>query len=393
VTDKIAHPRPYTAVFYLSAAFLFLATLLRSVLLLGGSGDGRRALLLLAAWFALFVAAQSRARVPTWLFVVYLVVQAALVVVLLTVEDSTDFFAVLFAVLGMQVAQRLTLKPAAVCIALSVPLTALGIADEYDAAETVVSSLTFGAVTALAAYYAWSARTADEEQRRTESLSGRLKEANRDLRDHSDRVERLAVARERGRIARELHDSVTQTIFAMTLAARSLVLVPADDRERIEGQLDRLSQLAEGALSEMHVLIDELRPQDVTAEGLTAALRCHLAARASSDGLAVDLDAEGEEPLPAAEEQALFRIVQEALNNVAKHAGVGQASVRLRLREPFLLEVADRGRGFAEGRAAGGTGIGLTSMRERAAEIGWSLRIDSAPGEGTVVRVERATGT
>ncbi len=211
------------------------------------------------------------------------------------------------------------------------------------------------AVTALAAYYAWSARTADEEQRRTESLSGRLKEANRALRDHTARDERLAVARERGRIARELHDSVTQTIFAMTLAARSLVLVPADDRERIEGQLDRLSQLAEGALSEMHVLIDELRPQDVTAEGLTAALRCHLAARASSDGLAVELDVEGEEPLPAAEEQALFRIVRRPSTTWPNTPESGrQASGEG--SQPFLLEVADRGRGFAKAAQPAGRG-------------------------------------
>ena len=81
------------------------------------------------------------------------------------------------------------------------------------------------------------------------------------------------------------------------------------------------------------------------------------------------------------------------MNNVAKHAAVEQATVHLRLREPFLLEIRDQGRGFSESDAAGGTGIGLGSMRERAAEIGWAIEIVSAPGEGTVVRLQRDADT
>ena len=387
-TEQGSDAPSYAAVFYLTAAFLFVATLLRSMLILEDSVL-MRALLLLGAWLVLFGVAQLLAPRRAWLFVLYVPLQTALVVVLLSLSDETDYFAALFAVLSMQVVQRWPLRQAVVCIALFVPLTALGIYDEYHFPVTFVSALTFGAVDAFAAFYAWSARTAGEERARTEALAGRLREVNRELQASSERVERLTIAKERSWIARELHDSVTQTIFAMTLAARSLLLLPGDDRERVDGQLDRLTALADAALSEMRVLIAELRPETATEGGLVVALRRHLAGRASADGLAVALDVEGEERLTATEEQGLFRIAQEALNNVAKHAGTAQAHVRLQLREPFRLEVRDQGRGFDQDGARGGTGMGLGGMRERAAEIGWTLEIVSAPGEGTVVRAKR----
>ena len=381
----------YTAVFYLTAAFFFSATLLRSVLTLGEDAVREQALLLLAAWFILFVVEQFLSRRWPWLFGLYLLLQTALLVALLSRPASTDFFAVLFAVLSMQVVQRWPLKPACVCIVLFASLTALSIIGNYDLAEALVFALTYGAVDCFAAFYSWSARKAEEERERTEFLAGRLRAANRELRAYSDRIERLTVARERSWIARELHDSVTQTIFAMTLAARSLLLLPEGDRERVDGQLDRLTALTNGALSEMHVLVADMRPEEMMEGGLVVALQRHLASRTLADGLTIALDVEGEEPLTAAEEQGLFRIAQEALNNVAKHAGSPQASVRLRLREPFWMEVRDQGRGFDASNARGGTGMGLTSMQERAAEIGWTLEISSAPGKGTLAAGEHET--
>lgn len=375
----------YTAVFYLTATFLFSATLLRSVLTLDEKVRGQ-ALVLLAAWLLLFVAEQLLSRRLSWVFGPYLLAQTALIVAMLSRPASTDFFGVLFAVLSMQVVQRWPLKRASVCIGLFVLLTALSIVGNYSLAEALVFALTYGAVDCFAAFYAWSARRAQDERERTESLSRQLREANRALQAYSQRVEDMAIARERSWIARELHDSVTQTIFAMTLAARSLLLLPGDDRERVEGQLDRLTVLADSALSEMRVLVTDLRPGEMTEGGLVMALRRHLAGRAMPDGMTVELDVDGEEPLTAAEEQGLFRIAQEALNNVAKHAGTREASIGLRLREPFRLEIRDQGHGFDESDASNGTGIGLTSMRERAAEIGWTLEVITARGKGTVVR-------
>ena len=107
-------------------------------------------------------------------------------------------------------------------------------------------------------------------------------------------------------MARELHDSVTQTICAMTLAARSLLMLPADDRGRLDGQLGRLTLLANNALSEMRVLIAELHPEGTAQGGLAAALRRYLDGRTLPDDLKVTLDVEGDEPLASVEEQGLL---------------------------------------------------------------------------------------
>jgi signal transduction histidine kinase len=96
--------------------------------------------------------------------------------------------------------------------------------------------------------------------------------------------------------------------------------------------------------------------------------------------------------LAPAEEQILFRIAQEALNNIVKHAQASQAWIRLHLADPFWMEIEDRGQGFDLQRARNSGRVGLASMDERAAEIGWRLQVITAPGAGTRVRVDKPTG-
>jgi signal transduction histidine kinase len=139
----------------------------------------------------------------------------------------------------------------------------------------------------------------------------------------------------------------------------------------------------------MRVLISELRPEKVAEGGLVAALHRHLADRHWPESLAVSLEVEGDQPLNLAEEQGLFRIAQEALNNIVKHAQASQAHIRLHLIEPLWLEIEDQGQGFDSERARDSGHVGLASMSERAAEIGWNLRIITAPGAGTRIRVDK----
>ncbi len=387
-TDKGPGTKSYTAVFYVTSAFLFTATLLRSLLTLTDDAVRAESLLLLVVWLVLFIAQELLSSRKPWIFSLYVLLQTAVVFVLLSQPAPADFFAVLFAPLSMQLVRQWPLKQASVFIALFVPLTALGINRNYDPVSTFVSALTYGAVAGVAAFYAWSAAKAREESERAEALARQLGEANRDLQSHSERIARLTVAKERNRIARELHDSVTQTIFAMTLAARSLLLLDQDDRVRVQGQLDRLTALANSALAEMRVLVAQLRPE-MAEDGLVVTLRRHVAERATTDGLSIALEVEGTEQLTPAEDQGLFRIAQEALNNVAKHSGTSEATLRLGLHELPRVEIRDQGRGFDARLASDGTGIGMSTMRERAAEIGWTLEIITAPGQGTIVRTER----
>lgn len=142
----------------------------------------------------------------------------------------------------------------------------------------------------------------------------------------------------------------------------------------------------------MQALISELRPEKVAEGGLAVALRRHLADRRLPESLAVSLEVEGDRPLGLAEEQGLFRIAQEALNNIVKHAQASEARIRLHLAEPFWMEIKDQGQGFDLQLAQTSGRVGLVSMRERAAEIGWHLQVITSPGAGTCIRVDKLTG-
>jgi signal transduction histidine kinase len=253
----------------------------------------------------------------------------------------------------------------------------------------VTRLLLFGSIIVFLASYSLATRRAEEETSQSQSLKQQLQEANRQLEQYADTQMKLSVIHERQRLARELHDSVTQTIFSMTLTTQSAILLLDKNPNRIGSQCERLNQLAQSAMVEMQTLISELGPGQVAESGLTTALRQLIASQQFSEGLAVSLDVEGELELPPREAQGLFRIVQEALNNIVKHANTRNASLHLHMDEPLWIEINDDGQGFDTQQALDGGHVGLAGMRERAEEIGWEITIHSAPGKGTHIRVEK----
>lgn len=202
-----------------------------------------------------------------------------------------------------------------------------------------------------------------------------------------EQAQRLAISEERNRLARELHDSVTQSLFSMTLMCQALPKILERDPQRARERIDRLNELGRGALAEMRALIFELRPAALEDEGLATALTKHANAFQSREGVMVHLTIEGERRLPAATEEGIFRVAQEALNNIAKHAGAKQVTVRLSLTETQAeLTVSDDGVGFDDAASSmRGRTLGLTSMRERAVLLGGRCTVHSTPGEGTTV--------
>jgi GAF domain-containing protein/ligand-binding sensor domain-containing protein len=205
-----------------------------------------------------------------------------------------------------------------------------------------------------------------------------------------EQARRLAVVEERQRLARELHDSVTQGLYGVTLYAE------ATARQLTSGSIglatDHLRELrdtAQEALREMRLLIFELRPSVLESEGLVNALRARLEAVEERAGLAVEFEVEGETILPSSVEEGLYRIAQEALNNALKHAGACNISVCLKsVGERVILEIVDDGTGFDPSTAVEAGGLGLDGMLERAAQMGGELMLNSEPGAGTRVRVE-----
>jgi signal transduction histidine kinase len=378
-------------IFYLAAGFLFGAVLLRTLLIYRNDPALGPVLGLMAVWLALF--ASEGAISPRWprYFPIYLVFQTGLVAILLAQSDHSDYFAVLFAMLGMQTMQRLNPKLGALWIGLIGSLTALLLLKNYGAFQAIALAVAYSALNVFVASYSLATRRAQAARTQNQALVLELQEANRQLQAYSEQLEQLAMTRERHRLARELHDSVTQTIFSMTLTTQSALLLLASRREpdQARAQLDRLHQLSQSALAEMRTLISELRPEKVTEGGLVVALRRHLADRHLPESLAVSLEVEGHQPLNSAEEQCLFRIAQEALNNIVKHAQATEACIRVHLAEPLWVEIQDQGQGFDLERARDSGHVGLSSMGERAAEIGWNLQVISSPGAGTRVRVEK----
>jgi signal transduction histidine kinase len=201
-----------------------------------------------------------------------------------------------------------------------------------------------------------------------------------------------AALEERQRLARELHDSVTQALFSATLHARAAQLALERAGQSVGSPagraIDQLRALIQGALAEMRALIFELRPGALAEEGLAAALIKHAAALAARAELVVAVEAPaGRLPLAPAVEEHLYRLAQEALHNVVKHAGARGATVRLAAAGADLtLEVADDGAGFDPATPVPGH-LGLGTMAERARAAGGRLSIASAPGAGTTVRV------
>jgi signal transduction histidine kinase len=205
-----------------------------------------------------------------------------------------------------------------------------------------------------------------------------------------ERSRELSTIEERKRLARELHDSVTQTLFSITLTAEAAAALVDGNPSRARGELERLQELAQGAMTEMRSIVFELRPAELETEGLAETLRKHVEVLRRLHACEIEVRVEGEpDPSPAVE-KALLRIGQEALANAVRHSGAQHVTVQLSSGAAGLaLTVADDGDGFdPEEALARSRRLGLTSMRERAEALGGSFDIRSEPGAGTTIAVE-----
>jgi signal transduction histidine kinase len=375
-------------IFYLAAGFNFGAVFLRSILVYRGNPELFPVLGVLLFWLVLFTSELAISNKWSRYFPLYLILQTGLIFALSGMSDSTDFFAALFFILSMQVMLRLSSGIWVVWISLCALATTLLLLKSYGG-QAYALVLIYTAGSLFYGFYAKATRQAQITRVENLTLAGELQEANQKLQAYSAQMEQLVIARERNRLARDLHDSVTQTVFSMTLTTQSALLLLEREPARVGAQLDRLSQLTRNALSEMQLLISELKPEEAKGEGLVADLKRYLVGGHFPEDLSIGLEVQGEQTLGQAEEQSLFRIVQEALNNVVKHAQTRKAQVRLHLIEPMWIEIEDQGRGFDLGQAQSGGRLGLHSMRERATEIGWNLQIRTSPSTGTCVRVEK----
>jgi signal transduction histidine kinase len=201
-----------------------------------------------------------------------------------------------------------------------------------------------------------------------------------------ERARELSVLEERARLARDLHDAVSQKLFSVRAKARAAAVLVERDPARAVEEIDSVAALAGEAHAELRAVIDGLAPPDLAAGGLTGSIRAYAVLAGRTHGAEVVVEA-GELPALASEQEtALYRVAQEAIGNALRHSGSRQVSVCLFQRQrSVVLEVTDHGSGFDPRSAL--AGLGLTTMRERATSAGGRLSISSAPGAGTRVRL------
>jgi signal transduction histidine kinase/ligand-binding sensor domain-containing protein len=271
---------------------------------------------------------------------------------------------------------------------------------------TVVLVLVAGA----AGGYRLRVRNLEARSRELErQVEGRTAELRREIVQRTQAEEALrqrereqAITEERNRLARELHDSVTQALYGVTLYAEAAAgHLALGHRDRAAEHLEELQDTAQEALAEMRLLIFELRPPILEELGLAAALQARLQAVEGRAGLRTEFKTnveEGQPKMPPDVEEGLYRIALEALNNALKHAQARNIKVHLRQDERtraepvrVTLEIADDGIGFDLATARERGGVGLSAMEERAAALGGRLTVESAPGTGTSVQVSVVT--
>jgi signal transduction histidine kinase len=245
----------------------------------------------------------------------------------------------------------------------------------------------------VGAFYLTQKRGSDEfdaeDQRLIEMLAAHAAVAIENARLY-ERARELSIVEERNRLARDLHDSVAQKLFGVVLTAEAASTLLAQDAGQARAQLDRLQELVGEALEELRSLVFELRPPALETEGLATTLRKHVDVLRRVHRREIELRIAGTPRLSPRTDAEVFRIAQEALQNALRHARAERVELSLEARDGLLvLAVADDGDGFdASDPAVRSRRLGLTSMEERARELGGTLEIDSRPGEGTTVRLE-----
>jgi signal transduction histidine kinase len=202
-----------------------------------------------------------------------------------------------------------------------------------------------------------------------------------------EQAQELAVSRERERLARDLHDSVTQTLYSIAITAEALPRVWEKHPEQAQEALSNLHRRARGALGEMRTLLLELQPAMLLEKAPDELLRQLAHATMGQTQTTVETKVHGERALPDEVRIALYRIAQEALNNVAKHAAASYVIVELELEsEQVVLCIDDDGRGF-DSETVPRLGFGVRTMADRAKEIGATFSLESQPGQGTLIEV------
>jgi len=345
--------------------------------------------LMLAYGVLLFTEVTIVRRLPVYLYV-YFVIQTIIVVVLILIplyppEDpqSNDFFALLFIPLCVQAIIYFP-RPASyywVVALTATSITALNF--QYGMSKGIKYAVTYILAYTMVCFLAIFYINAEEAK-------NKLNIANRKLQEYTKNAEALAVVEERNRLARDLHDSVTQSLYSLTLFAEAASEeLNAGEVETTKAHLKDLRETSRKALQEMRLMVFELRPPELETKGLAAALQERLETVEARTGIDAITNVQIEERLSTNIEYGLYSIAREALNNILKHSQATKVEISLLRKDgSILFEIQDNGVGLDALQAGSNSGLGIKGMKERADQIGAKLTLQNIPEGGTLLRVE-----
>jgi signal transduction histidine kinase len=363
--------------------------------------------LLLGGYLILLFSESILFRRNRLLTYIYFLAQVAIVSTLSRVAPGVDYWAALTFPLVVQVMHIFPRRTGFVITGIFATITSVLLLLGLGLEVGLPLVLIFGAVNFLLAAFIAIIREAEAAREESQKQQAELQQEVEQRAQVEEALRKSemekAVAAERSRLARELHDSVTQSLYSLTLLAEAgQRMIQAEELQQIAGNQARLGEIAQQALQEMRLLVYELRPLALEREGLIGALEQRLETVERRAGIQArvlvvgdtrtgDTDTrqgEGQVKLAPDLEEELYGIAQEALNNALKHANASRVVSSVHVTdESVALEVADDGQGLDPRDIHDTGGLGLVSMQERAEKIGGELTIDSAPGEGTRVMV------
>ena len=320
---------------------------------------------------------------------IYLSVQTALIIGAMLLFYELDFFALLFLPLGGQAMFLFPRKTAFVWIAIFGITIIIGQTIQFGWPGGLSFTFLYLAGLFFIASFSTLMMRDNEARIQSDQLLDELQGAHRQLQEYAGQAEELATAKERNRLARELHDSVAQTLYGLTLQAEAASRqLNAGQTKEVENYLREIRESAQQTLQETRLLIFELRPPILESEGLVSALQARLESVESRSGLKTQIHLQEVGRLPNGIESGLYGISNEILNNILKHAHASVINVSLGKKAGnIFLEISDNGVGFSLDLAEQHGGLGLKGMRERAEQINADLRIISGEN-GTRVSVE-----
>ena len=333
--------------------------------------------------YGLLLGLDSRlTRGPHWRVLPYLAVQVSFVFLLTFQAANLDYFFFLLLPLVGQAIFMMPRRQAYWVVGGLAVMQIIGLIMMQGFPRAISFIVLYNATIIFTMGYSILMLQADEARRKTQRLLTELQE-------YSEKARQLAILEERNRLARELHDSVTQALYGLTLQSEALARQMESGHNSLPPEeMREMRDTAQQALQEMRLMIFELRPTILKEEGLGAALQARLEAVENRSGLRTSLEIAVEDRLPRELENGLYGIAREALNNISKHAQAKQIDIRLSPgREGnIFFEISDNGIGFDPEDAMGG--LGLKGMQERAENIGAVLTVASRPNEGTCIQVE-----